>query len=403
MKRCLRVLAVLTVPMAAFGATMSVTVNGAATVKALPGQKLMVDLRLSDVASAVAGFEAQLADLGNTGQLSIAGATASEARAWGPTFNGDGSDIALEVDVRGELKPQSRELGCLAMSWDGYGPDLFPSTLESVRVVVASTAKAGSTITVNVADLFLVDTSITPIKVSAGPDLTITVGANIETDTEPDGDGDGVPDSKDNCPSVANADQADADSDGIGDACDACPNDPLNDADHDGVCGDQDACPASDPSATIVIDGCDTGVPNKPLDGGCTMADEIAKLASESSNHGQFVSAVAKLTNDWKKAGVITGSQKARIQSCAARAAIPAPTPAPTATPVPAATAATAARAATKATETMTTSNESDVSTETAAPSIAAPCGAGIVEGSLLSLAGLMLLCGRRRCCHSLY
>lgn len=40
----------------------------------------------------------------------------------------------------------------------------------------------------------------------------------------PDADGDGIPDSADNCPEVANADQADTDGDGIGDACDPCPN-----------------------------------------------------------------------------------------------------------------------------------------------------------------------------------
>jgi choice-of-anchor B domain-containing protein len=38
-----------------------------------------------------------------------------------------------------------------------------------------------------------------------------------------DADGDGVPDVFDNCPQVANADQADADGDSFGDACDACP------------------------------------------------------------------------------------------------------------------------------------------------------------------------------------
>jgi hypothetical protein len=35
----------------------------------------------------------------------------------------------------------------------------------------------------------------------------------------PDGDGDGIPDARDNCVAVANADQADADADGVGDAC----------------------------------------------------------------------------------------------------------------------------------------------------------------------------------------
>ncbi|MBK7976779.1 MAG: thrombospondin type 3 repeat-containing protein [Deltaproteobacteria bacterium] len=44
-----------------------------------------------------------------------------------------------------------------------------------------------------------------------------------------DGDGDGVPDSTDNCPTVANPGQQDVDSDGVGDACDTC-----TDVDHDG-------------------------------------------------------------------------------------------------------------------------------------------------------------------------
>jgi hypothetical protein len=35
----------------------------------------------------------------------------------------------------------------------------------------------------------------------------------------PDFDGDGLPDTADNCPSVANPSQADCDDDGIGDAC----------------------------------------------------------------------------------------------------------------------------------------------------------------------------------------
>ena len=39
-----------------------------------------------------------------------------------------------------------------------------------------------------------------------------------------DTDGDGVSDDLDNCPTVANANQADADGDGVGDACDNCVN-----------------------------------------------------------------------------------------------------------------------------------------------------------------------------------
>ena len=40
----------------------------------------------------------------------------------------------------------------------------------------------------------------------------------------PDKDGDGVLDASDNCPTVANPDQADTDGDGRGDACDPCPS-----------------------------------------------------------------------------------------------------------------------------------------------------------------------------------
>ena len=78
-----------------------------------------------------------------------------------------------------------------------------------------------------------------------------------------DSDGDGIADPCDNCPTVANADQADGDSDGLGDVCDDCPADPENDADGDGVCGDVDNCPSvpnpgqSDADGDGLGDACD--------------------------------------------------------------------------------------------------------------------------------------------------
>jgi hypothetical protein len=67
-----------------------------------------------------------------------------------------------------------------------------------------------------------------------------------------DGDDDGVGDACDSCPSVPNPDQADADGDGVADACDLCPDDadPAQaDGDADGVGDACDVCPlVADPA-----------------------------------------------------------------------------------------------------------------------------------------------------------
>ena len=96
------------------------------------------------------------------------------------------------------------------------------------------------------------------------------------------------------------------------------------DTDGDGVIDAADACPTSELSATVVIAGCDSGVENTLLveeefGNGCTIADLILDIAADASTHGQFVRGVAHLTNDLKKAGILSGSEKGAIQSCASR------------------------------------------------------------------------------------
>jgi hypothetical protein len=71
--------------------------------------------------------------------------------------------------------------------------------------------------------------------------------------SDEDSDNDGIDDSLDNCPSVANNNQADIDNDGIGDLCDNCPQDANTtqlDADGDGM---GDVCDTTGGQPTNVV------------------------------------------------------------------------------------------------------------------------------------------------------
>jgi hypothetical protein len=125
-----------------------------------------------------------------------------------------------------------------------------------------------------------------------------------------DDDNDGVLDAADNCPLTANADQANYDGDSQGDACDS-------DDDNDGVADASDAFPFSNMQPTVTIGACNSLAPNAVFPNGATIMDRLVVIASQGGNHGQFVSAVALMTNEAKSLGLITDLQKDAIQSCA--------------------------------------------------------------------------------------
>ncbi|MFK7852727.1 MAG: PKD domain-containing protein [Granulosicoccus sp.] len=72
----------------------------------------------------------------------------------------------------------------------------------------------------------------------------IAAGSDPLNPSDPDSDGDTLADDADNCPAIANTDQADADNDGLGDLCDPFNN--LVDPDEDGISNSDfppDNCP----------------------------------------------------------------------------------------------------------------------------------------------------------------
>lgn len=94
----------------------------------------------------------------------------------------------------------------------------------------------------------------------------------------------------------------------------------VSDSDGDGVPDNLDLCPNSILTPTVIVGGTDTGITNTVDADGCSIADLIQIASDNAKNHGAFVSAVAKLANDLKSSGAISGKQAGKLKSAAAKA-----------------------------------------------------------------------------------
>ena len=100
---------------------------------------------------------------------------------------------------------------------------------------------------------------------------------------------------------------------------------PFQDLDNDNVPDSLDQCLSSDLRAKVDVNGLEPGVTsidNTVDENGCSIQDLVNNCADGATNHGQYVSCIAHLANDLRKAGTITKSQSKELKVGAAHSKI---------------------------------------------------------------------------------
>ena len=89
------------------------------------------------------------------------------------------------------------------------------------------------------------------------------------------------------------------------------------DSDGDGISDNQDNCPNSQATATLVINGCDSGAPNLHLGDGCFLSDEVQTIAASRPPRWRFVSMLRTRINHYRGQGLLTQAEVDAIVQCA--------------------------------------------------------------------------------------
>jgi hypothetical protein len=134
----------------------------------------------------------------------------------------DGSSVTVEVNASQTNLPSGYSVSSVTKTvGDAPGDGTWNETTDQFTGTsnISFTAPGAGSYT------YTVKWSPTSVNCAVGSNCltgadAFTIYLTVQGTTVTDTDGDGIPDSSDNCPNVANPDQADADGDGLGNACD---------------------------------------------------------------------------------------------------------------------------------------------------------------------------------------